>query len=331
LGGAADKRYSLETRGSMSPKVFVSHASEDKDRFVLRFAERLRQKGIDAWLDKWEMLPGDSLVDKIFEEGIKEAKAVIVVLSKFSVEKPWVREELNAAFVKRINNGSKLIPVVIDDCEVPEALKSTLWESIADLSAYDPSFDRIVASIHGANDKPPIGPKPEYVQSFVQAIGGLNNIDSLVLRLSCEEVLKTGDAFVNPGRVFLKDDKPLVPEEELKDSLEILDSNGYIKLMRTIGGGFFPYQITTNGLDVYANAAVPQYQSKIAAVVSAIVNEKLTSNAEIQGRLKENKVIVDHILSVLENNGHIKQVKMIGGLSQIFNVSPSLKRALSGG
>jgi len=313
----------------MSPKVFVSHASEDKDRFVLQFAERLRKKGIDAWLDKWEMLPGDSLVDKIFEEGIKEANAVIVVLSKFSVEKPWVKEELNAAFVKRVNNGSKLIPVVIDDCEVPEALKSTLWESITDLSAYDASFDRIVASIYGANDKPPIGSQPEYVQSFVQAIGDLNNIDSLILRLSCEEMLKTGDAFVNPGRVFLKDGKPLIPEEELKDSLEILDSNGYIKLMRTMGAGFSPYQITTNGFDVYANAAIPNYQDKIVAVVSAIVNAKLTSNAEIQKRLKENMVIVDHILSVLEYNGHIKQAKMIGGLSQIFNVSPSLKRALN--
>ena len=39
----------------MSPKVFVSHAGEDKDRFVLGFATRLRAKGIDAWLDKCEM------------------------------------------------------------------------------------------------------------------------------------------------------------------------------------------------------------------------------------------------------------------------------------
>ena len=85
------------------------------------------------------------------------------------------------------------------------------------------------------------------------------------------------------------------------------------------------------GFDVYANASIPNYQDKIAAVVSAIVNEKLMSNAEIQERLKENRIIVDHIFSVLENNGHIKQTKMIGGLSQIFNVSPSLKRALIGG
>lgn len=283
----------------MSPKVFVSHASEDKVRFVLEFAERLRQKGIDAWVDKWEMLPGDSLVDKIFEEGIKEAETVIVVLSRFSIEKPWVREELNAAFVKRVNNGSKLIPIVLDNCKVPEALKSTLWEPISDLSAYDASFDRIVASIYGANDKPPLGSPPEYVQSFAQAIGGLNNIDSLVLRLSCDEVLKTGDIFVNADRIFFKDGKVLVPEDELKDSLEILDSEGYINLVRMLGHGFFPYQITTYGFDLYANTSIPHYQDKIAAIVSTIVNEKLTSNDEIRERLDENKIIADHILDIL--------------------------------
>lgn len=58
------------------PRVFVSHASEDKERFVNGFATRLRANGVDAWLDKWEMLPGDSLVGKIFEEGLKDAQAV---------------------------------------------------------------------------------------------------------------------------------------------------------------------------------------------------------------------------------------------------------------
>ena len=34
-----------------APKVFVSHASEDKVRFVVGFAQRLRENGVDAWLD----------------------------------------------------------------------------------------------------------------------------------------------------------------------------------------------------------------------------------------------------------------------------------------
>jgi hypothetical protein len=32
------------------PKAFISHSSEDKERFVNEFALRLRSRGIDAWL-----------------------------------------------------------------------------------------------------------------------------------------------------------------------------------------------------------------------------------------------------------------------------------------
>ena len=52
------------------------------------------ENGVDVWLDKWEMCAGDSLIDKIFEDGIKNAEIFIIILSKFSVDKPWVREEL---------------------------------------------------------------------------------------------------------------------------------------------------------------------------------------------------------------------------------------------
>src|SRR4030081_2036555 len=109
------------TEVTAPPKVFLSHASDDKERFVLAFAKRLRDKGVDDWLDKWEILLGDNLVDKIFEEGLKQGAAVIIVLSRLSVEKPWVKEELNASFVARINRQTKIIPVVIDDCTVPES------------------------------------------------------------------------------------------------------------------------------------------------------------------------------------------------------------------
>jgi hypothetical protein len=40
-----------------APKVFISHASEDKQRLVEQFAQCLRATGVDAWLDKWEMNP----------------------------------------------------------------------------------------------------------------------------------------------------------------------------------------------------------------------------------------------------------------------------------
>ena len=56
----------------MTPKVFISHAGEDRE-FAQDLATKLRARGVNAWLDVWEILPGDSLIDKIFEEGLKDA------------------------------------------------------------------------------------------------------------------------------------------------------------------------------------------------------------------------------------------------------------------
>lgn len=151
-------------RSDIDPKVFISHASEDKERFLRAFATKLRQEaGVDAWVDEWEIYPGDSLVQKIFEEGLKDAEAIIIVLSERSVDKPWVREELDASIIKKVEDLTTLIPVVIDDCEVPESLRSTVWQRIENLEEYGTEFDRIVAAIYGhRGDKLELGPPPEY-------------------------------------------------------------------------------------------------------------------------------------------------------------------------
>src|SRR3982750_1666990 len=100
-----------------APRVFISHSSADNERFVFSLATRLRASGIDAWLDFWEILPGDSLVDKIWNEGFKDCDAFIVVLSDTSTRSNWVREELNTGVVKRIEDNTKLLALRLDECE----------------------------------------------------------------------------------------------------------------------------------------------------------------------------------------------------------------------
>ncbi len=313
----------------MSPKVFVSHASEDKQRFVLGFAEKLRQNGVDAWLDKWEMLPGDSLVEKIFEEGLKEAQAVIIVLSNHSVSKPWVKEELNASVVNKISKGTKIIPVVIDECEVPESLKSTVWEKVTDTNNYQDSLDRILASIFGHSAKPSIGSPPSYTQHAFADIPGLTQIDSLVLKKSCDYDLDKNAHILNPGTLFIENDTLLFPEAELKDSLEMLDRGGFIKLSKTIGAGFSHYQITTHGMESYLNAYLTDYQDLIREVIALIVNKNMHNNAEIVEETNRPQRLIDHILDLLDINGHIDITKTVGGGVHIFNVSPGLRRMLA--
>jgi len=206
----------------MNPKVFISYASEDKERFVLDFAQKLNSKGINIWVGFWKIYPGDSLVDKIFEEGIRNAQTVILILSKYSIDKPWVREELNASVVKRIKEKIKLIPVVIDDCQVPESLQSIAWEKIKNLENYEEEVDRIVMSIYGHRDKPPISRPPTYSQTEIDLLSGLTKVDSLVLKLSCEKAIENSHRHVNTESILEQVSSLDIPQEEFFESLEIL-------------------------------------------------------------------------------------------------------------
>lgn len=316
----------------MHPKVFVSHASEDKERFVTEFSTKLRENGVDAWLDKWEMLPGDSLVDKIFEEGLKEAEAVIIVLSNYSVKKPWVREELNASIVSKLSKGTKIIPIVLDDCEVPQSLTSTLWEPISDLNDSNTSFKRVLSSIFGATDKPALGKAPAHTSSVYHEIDGLTKADNLVLKESCQYIIENDDVMVNPESLFGDGVKLGFSRSEIKDCIEVLEKNGYLDVSRYLGGGdnyACDYKVTTYGLDSYAKSYISNYSEILDKAISLIVNEGANSNAALQEKLNKPIIIINHILNVLESNDHVKLSKTIGGLVHIFNVSASLRRALA--
>jgi len=316
----------------MHPKVFVSHASEDKERFVTNFATKLRENGVDAWLDKWEMLPGDSLVDKIFEEGLKEAQAIIIVLSNYSIKKPWVREELNASIVAKVSKGTKVIPIVLDNCEVPQSLTSTLWEPIPDLESYEKNFKRILSSIFGATDKPALGKAPAHATSVYHEIGGLTKADNLILKESCEYAIENDDTIINPESLFGNGENLGFSRAEIKDCIEVLEQNGYLDVSRYLGGDGDNYschfRVTTYGLDNYARSYITDYSETLEKVVSLIVNEGINSNTGIQEKIDKPIVIINHILDVLESNDHVKLSKTTGDMVQIYNISASLRRAL---
>ncbi|MCD5353417.1 toll/interleukin-1 receptor domain-containing protein [Kineosporia mesophila] len=149
-----------------SPVAFISHSSQDKDRFVIKFATELRANGVDAWVDQWEMLPGDSLIDKIFNIGIANANAIIVIISAASIESKWVKEELDLAMVRRLETGAKVIVVRLDDAEVPTSLQGLLYEAIDPNIDWNSQFDRILRAIFQVPDRPPLGPPPSFVGSL---------------------------------------------------------------------------------------------------------------------------------------------------------------------
>lgn len=311
-----------------APKVFLSHASEDKARFVVDFARRLRENGVDAWLDQWEMKPGDSLVDKIFEEGLKEARAVVIVLSATSIQKPWVREELNASVVNRISRGTKLIPVVIDNCEVPESLRSTVWQRVDDLDNYGEGLQRILSVIFDVDDKPAIGTPPARFTGPAPLIAGLSRVDDLVLRVIARLVIDGDMGLVEWDRLRQELSLKDVPQQELLDSLDILEQHYFIKIGRVLGAPLSHVVLTAFGFQQYAEAYVDDYQDTVNQIAAFLVNENVRQNDELASRVKKPVPFIDFVLDLMESNNYIKVSKYMGGQSQVWDVSASLRRAL---
>jgi hypothetical protein len=149
----------------MTMKAFISHSSIDKP-FVERLATDLRtREGIDAWLDKWEILPGDRIPEKL-EEGLSNAGIFVLVLSPESVNSQWVSYERDAWLTAQVNEekrarqesrtpSRRLIPVLYKDCEKPFFLQSFLHVSINDEN-YEEGFQQLVRGMRGESGKPPL-------------------------------------------------------------------------------------------------------------------------------------------------------------------------------
>jgi TIR domain len=107
-------------------RVFISYANQDKP-FVRKLINELEKHNLSVWFDEQEIKVGDSIVAKI-SEGLRDSDYLVVVLSKASVTSSWVQEELNAALMNQISDkGSVVLPVLIEDCDLPPLLRSRLY------------------------------------------------------------------------------------------------------------------------------------------------------------------------------------------------------------
>lgn len=90
--------------------VFVSHASEDKDDFVRDFVKCLQQNGLKFWYDEFTLRVGDSLRRSI-DNGLKNSRYGIVILSEAFFNKEWPQRELDGLFAREINGEKVILPI----------------------------------------------------------------------------------------------------------------------------------------------------------------------------------------------------------------------------
>jgi hypothetical protein len=157
------KAPNLQTRKQQAmpndpTRVFVSHSSKDKP-FVRKLVEALKKRLLNVWVDEHEIKVGDSLVGKI-SEALEDADYLVIVLSQASVSSRWVEQELNAALSNQISGKGVVLPVLLENCEMPMLLRDRLY---ADFRAnFNVGLQALVAAFEhegeSAVNVAPLGP-----------------------------------------------------------------------------------------------------------------------------------------------------------------------------
>lgn len=294
-------------------KAFLSYSHEDKD-FAQSIAQNLNKSGIEVWWDKWEILAGDSIIHKIFMEGLSEVDIFLIVLSNTSVNSNWVKLELDHAIIKKIEGVTRIIPLIKEKCDIPPPLRTLLW---VDLSTdFDAGIRKIVKSVFNVSDKPPLGEVPEYVTELKQSVGGLSQIASTVGTI----LLNRQEDQLGFEKLFsaeeIKSNSKLTPEE-INDAIDELEEYGLVKILRYMGTAPYDFgeveptyalflHFKNEGLDYDPVDDIKIIASSLAA------SENYITGIEIQELTKLPPVRINRAVTYLGDYDIIEEDKALG-------------------
>lgn len=129
----------------MFNSVFISYAKEDIN-FAQKVYDYLENLGFEPWLDKKKLLVGQNWKIEI-DKALRKANFIVLLLSSTSVSKRgFVQREFKAAldfYQDKLEDDVFIIPLKINDCEVPNSLSSFQWIEYEN----DETLENVVLSI----------------------------------------------------------------------------------------------------------------------------------------------------------------------------------------
>ena len=115
-----------EAKGPL--KVFLCHARSDQIA-VRELYARLTKDGVDAWLDKENLLPGQDWELEI-RKAVRKADVVVVCLSKQFNHAGFRQKEVRLALdtaMEKPEGEIFIIPARLEECDNLESLRKWHW------------------------------------------------------------------------------------------------------------------------------------------------------------------------------------------------------------
>ena len=123
--------------------VFMSYSRRD-DEVMRRIVTYLRNQGIKVWVDNEKLIPGTPIWEEEIEKAIKNAPAIVVVLSPDSKNSEWVRREISLADQYR----KRVFPVLVRGDEESSISLRLIGRQYVDIRKYeDAGLNYVSASL----------------------------------------------------------------------------------------------------------------------------------------------------------------------------------------
>lgn len=137
-------------------QIFLCYAKEDKPQ-IEELYNRLKQAGFAPWMDKVDLIGGEEWRPTI-QNAIKQAHFFLACVSRHWVptnpddRKRFFRREIQTALdvlPELPPGGIFIIPVRLEECEVPESLSLFQW-----INLFEPEgWNRLLKAIHKGMDQ----------------------------------------------------------------------------------------------------------------------------------------------------------------------------------
>lgn len=125
--------------------AFISYARED-EKTVKKIVHRLNESGVITWFDKSNLLPGSNW-EMNAEKNIESADYFLLFLSKETQDRiGYKNRELKLALkyqTYRPEGRVYIIPVLLNDCDLPYELRHLNWLKISE----DGWFDKLINAV----------------------------------------------------------------------------------------------------------------------------------------------------------------------------------------
>jgi RNA polymerase sigma factor (sigma-70 family) len=123
----------------VTARIFLSYAREDEEK-VESLYKKLSDAGFKPWMDIKDILPGERW-ESCIARAIGQSDFFLVCLSANSIDKKGymhkeIREALNM-WQLQLEDDIYLIPVRLEDCEVPESVRGFQWVNLFEVDGWE--------------------------------------------------------------------------------------------------------------------------------------------------------------------------------------------------